>query len=106
MISASDFAAILVGLDMAEHVHHPGRMTEIVRPNGAVNAGVDNAHTVEVLLSALANQDTEGAGAVLDDNLVYQNVGFPTVRGRARALKLFDQVGDGLGTRLRIRTAS
>ena len=30
MISASDFAAILVGLDMAEHVHHPGRMTEIV----------------------------------------------------------------------------
>lgn len=72
-------------------------MTEIVRPNGAVNAGIDNAHTVEVLLSALANQDTEGAGAVLDENLVYQNVGFPTVRGRARALKLFRSMEGRLG---------
>ncbi|MCB1292077.1 limonene-1,2-epoxide hydrolase family protein [Mycolicibacterium sp.] len=54
-----------------------------------ITTDVDNAHTVEVFLSALQNQDLDGAGAVLDDNLVYQNVGFPTIRGRSRAIKLF-----------------
>jgi limonene-1,2-epoxide hydrolase len=58
------------------------------------HAGVDrvqseNAHTVEVFLAALQNQDIDAAGAVLDEHLVYQNVGFPTIRGRARAMKLF-----------------
>ena len=50
---------------------------------------VDNAHVVEILLSSLQAADADGAGAVLDDNLVYQNVGFPTIHGRARAMKLF-----------------
>ena len=50
---------------------------------------VDNAHVVEVLLSSLQAADADGAGTVLDDNLVYQNVGFPTIYGRARAMKLF-----------------
>ena len=54
-----------------------------------ISSDVDNAHTVEVLLSSLQAADTDGAGAVLDDNLVYQNVGLPTIRGRARAMKLF-----------------
>ena len=56
---------------------------------GNVSLDIDNAHTVEVFLSALQAQDIDGAGAVLDENLVYQNVGFPTIRGRARAMKLF-----------------
>ena len=56
---------------------------------GNVSLDIDNAHTVEVFLSALQAQDIEGAGAVLDENLVYENVGFPTIRGRARAMKLF-----------------
>ena len=50
---------------------------------------IDNAHTVEVFLAALQNMDVDGAGAVLDENLVYQNVGFPTIHGRARTMKLF-----------------
>ena len=54
-----------------------------------VASDIDNAHTVEVLLDALESQDIDAAGAVLDENLVYENVGFPTVRGRARAMKLF-----------------
>ena len=54
-----------------------------------VSTDVDNAHTVEVFLSALQDEDFDNAGAVLDDNLVYENVGFPTIRGRARAIKLF-----------------
>jgi limonene-1,2-epoxide hydrolase len=54
-----------------------------------ISSDIDNAHTVEVLLSSLQAADADGAGAVLDDNLVYQNVGLPTIRGRARAMKLF-----------------
>ncbi len=56
---------------------------------GNVSSDIDNAHTVEVFLSALQAQDIDGAGAVLDEKLVYENVGFPTIRGRARAMKLF-----------------
>ena len=33
---------------------------------GNVSLDIDNAHTVEVFLSALQAQDIEGAGAVLD----------------------------------------
>lgn len=54
-----------------------------------VSFDIDNAHIVEALLTSLQAQDTERVGAVLDDNLVYQNVGLPTIRGRARAMKLF-----------------
>ena len=54
-----------------------------------VSSDIDNAHTVEVFLAALQNQDLATADAQLDDNLVYQNVGFPTIRGRARAMKMF-----------------
>ena len=53
-----------------------------------ISTDVDNAHTVEVLLSSLQDQDFDTAAAVLDENLVYQNVGLPTIRGRARAMKL------------------
>ena len=49
----------------------------------------DNARTVENFLTALQDRDIDAAGAVLDEHLVYQNVGFPTIRGRARAIKLF-----------------
>lgn len=63
----------------------------------SVSSDVDNAHTVEVMLSALQDQDIDGVGAVLDDDLVYQNVGFPTIRGRARALKLFRSMEGRMG---------
>jgi limonene-1,2-epoxide hydrolase len=53
-----------------------------------ISTDVDNAHTVEVLLSSLQDQDFDTAAAVLDDNVAYQNVGLPTIRGRARAMKL------------------
>ena len=61
-------------------------MTE---PTANVSTDVDNAHTVEVFLAALQDQDLDTAAAQLDDNLVYENVGYPTIRGRARAVKLF-----------------
>jgi len=62
----------------------------------------DNARTVENFLTALQNQDIDAAGAVLDDNLVYQNVGFPTIRGRARAMKLFRSMEGRAGFEVKI----
>lgn len=65
-------------------------MTEITNGSASVDRlQSDNARTVENFLTALQNQDIDAAGAVLDEHLVYQNVGFPTIRGRARAIKLF-----------------
>ncbi len=62
-----------------------------------ISSDVDNAHTVEMLLSSLQAQDFDSVAATLDDNLVYQNVGFPTIRGRARAMKLFRGMEGRLG---------
>lgn len=64
-------------------------MTEQISAGADLDSDVDKAHVVEVLLSSLQAQDADGAAAVLDENLVYQNVGFPTIHGRARAVKLF-----------------
>jgi limonene-1,2-epoxide hydrolase len=66
------------------------------------DSDIDKAHTVEVLLSSLQAQDADGAAAVLDDNLVYQNVGFPTIHGRARAVKLFRAMEGRLGFEAKI----
>ncbi len=48
-----------------------------------------NAAIVEKFLYALRDKDLDTAGALLDDNLVYENVGLPTIRGRRRTMKLF-----------------
>jgi limonene-1,2-epoxide hydrolase len=62
----------------------------------------DNARTVEIFLAAMQDHDIDGAGAVLDENLVYQNVGFPTIRGRARAMKLFRSMEGRAGFEVKI----
>ena len=51
-----------------------------------------NTRTVEVFLHALQDQDLDTAEAALADDLVYQNVGLPTIYGRHRAMKLFRQM--------------
>jgi len=48
-----------------------------------------NAEIVESFLYALQAVDLTTADGLLDDDLVYENVGLPTIRGRARAIKLF-----------------
>lgn len=45
--------------------------------------------TVETFLNALQDQDFDVAQNALAQNLVYQNVGLPTIYGRNRAMKLF-----------------
>ena len=62
----------------------------------------DNARTIEDFLAAMQDHDIDGAGAVLDENLVYQNVGFPTIRGRARAMKLFRSMEGRAGFEVKI----
>lgn len=54
---------------------------------------VENAHTVEQFLYALQDSDLDAAGALLAEDLVYQNVGLPTIHGRKRAMKLFSSLG-------------
>ncbi len=62
----------------------------------------DNARTVEIFLAAMQDHDIDGAGAALDEHLVYQNVGFPTIRGRARAMKLFRSMEGRAGFEVKI----
>jgi limonene-1,2-epoxide hydrolase len=55
-----------------------------------------NARTVETFLYALQDQDFDTADSTLADNIVWQNVGYTTMRGRKRIMKLF-RVGEGRG---------
>lgn len=45
--------------------------------------------TVEAFLAALEGEDFDVAESLLSDELVYQNVGLPTIHGRRRAMKVF-----------------
>ena len=56
---------------------------------------LENTRVVETLLHALQDADFDSVGAALAENLVYQNVGLPTIRGRRRAMKLFTSMGPG-----------
>jgi len=55
---------------------------------------LENTRTVEGFLHALQDADLETAGAALAEDLVYQNVGLPTIHGRNRTMKLFSSLGD------------
>src|SRR4051794_10825368 len=50
---------------------------------------LDNARTVENFLYALQDEDFDTAEALVSEHLVWQNVGWPTLRGRDRIMKLF-----------------
>ncbi|MDX1890599.1 limonene-1,2-epoxide hydrolase family protein [Mycolicibacterium sp. 050158] len=56
-----------------------------------------NSRTVEAFLFALRDQDFATADSLLADDLVYENVGLPTIRGRVRAMKLFRAMEGRLG---------
>jgi limonene-1,2-epoxide hydrolase len=56
-------------------------------PNRSVTT--DPARVVESFLYALRDKDFDAADEALDDDLVYQNVGLPTIRGRQRTMTLF-----------------
>lgn len=49
---------------------------------------VDNARTVENFLYALQDEDFDTAEELISEHLVWQNVGWPTLRGGRRIMKL------------------
>jgi limonene-1,2-epoxide hydrolase len=55
-----------------------------------------NARTVETFLYALQDEDYDAADATLADNVLYQNVGYTTMRGRQRIIKLL-RMAEGRG---------
>jgi limonene-1,2-epoxide hydrolase len=54
----------------------------------STTSALDNAQIVKDFLNALQDQDFDKIGTLLADDLVYQNVGFPTIRGGARVVKM------------------
>ncbi|WP_396905881.1 limonene-1,2-epoxide hydrolase family protein [Mycolicibacterium phlei] len=51
-----------------------------------VQTDLDNVRTVETFLYALQDEDYDTADVLLSDNAEWQNVGFPTIRGRHRII--------------------
>ena len=46
-----------------------------------------NARTVETFLYALQDEDFDTAESLMADDFVWQNVGYPNIRGRQRIMK-------------------
>ena len=49
----------------------------------------DKIHTVKAFLDALADEDLDTATAALAEDVVYQNVGLPTIYGRSATIGVF-----------------
>jgi limonene-1,2-epoxide hydrolase len=61
-------------------------MTDLTQSSSEIT---ENIRTVEGFLNALQDEDFEAADAALHENLVYENVGLPTIHGRHRAMTPF-----------------
>jgi limonene-1,2-epoxide hydrolase len=48
-----------------------------------------NARTVETFLYALQDQDFDTLDSLMADDVLWQNVGYPSIRGRKRIVRLF-----------------
>src|SRR4051794_12744115 len=64
-------------------------MTELTPTTPELAETDDNIRTVEEFLYALQDQDFDALAAALDDNLVYENVGYSKMRGGRKVVKLF-----------------
>ena len=67
-----------------------------------LQSDVDKARTVETFLYALQNEDYDSVDSAMADNLVWQNVGFSTVRGRHRVVKVLRRMEGRLGFEVKI----
>ena len=64
---------------------YAGDMTE---QTSSASTAVDNADIVKTFLEALQAEDFETFGSLMADDVVYENVGLPTIRGGRRVTKL------------------
>jgi limonene-1,2-epoxide hydrolase len=71
-------------------------MTELTQPT------TENIRTVEGFLNALADEDFETVEAVLDDDLVYENVGLSRIRGGRRTATLLSRMQGRIGFEVKI----
>jgi limonene-1,2-epoxide hydrolase len=53
-----------------------------------VSSDIDNARTVETFLYAVQDEDFDTVDSLMADTMVWQNVGWPTLQGRKRILKI------------------
>jgi len=60
------------------------------------------ARTVETFLYALQDEDFDTAESLLADHFAWQNVGFPTIRGRHRVMKMFRRGEGRMGFQVKI----
>jgi limonene-1,2-epoxide hydrolase len=61
-----------------------------------------NARTVETFLYALQDEDFDTAADAMAEDFVWQNVGWPTMRGRDRIVKLFRRGEGRMGFEVKI----
>ena len=66
-------------------------MTELTGQQNAVEAAA-NIRTVETFLDALRDEDLDTAAAALAEDVVYQNVGLPTIYGRSATIGVFGRM--------------
>ena len=59
-----------------------------------IRTDLDNVRAVENFLYALQDEDFDTADSLMSDDIAWQNVGWPTMRGRQRIIKLFRR-GEG-----------
>lgn len=57
---------------------------------GSAELPTDPQEVCEAFLAALADKDIETANELIDDDILYVNVGLPAVRGREQMQKVFD----------------
>ena len=65
--------------------------------SSVTQTGIDNIRTVETFLAALAADDLDTAAATLAEDVVYQNVGLPTIHGRRSTIAVFKRMSGRMG---------
>ncbi|MEB3068911.1 limonene-1,2-epoxide hydrolase family protein [[Mycobacterium] vasticus] len=65
--------------------------------SSVTQTGIDNIRTVETFLAALAADDLDTAAATLAEDVVYQNVGLPTIHGRRATIGMFKRMSGRMG---------
>lgn len=67
-----------------------------------VLSDVDNVRAVETFLYALQDEDFDTVDRLLADNIEWQNVGLPTIRGRQRIVGLMRRAEGRMGFEVKI----
>ena len=67
-----------------------------------LKSDLDNVRAVETFLYALQDEDFDTADRLLADDIEWQNVGFPTIRGRERIIGLMRRGEGRMGFEVKI----